>query len=307
MAAYTPLNINVFSAAFAGAMAGIPSSGAIVDIVAADYANYALIASTFAQAVDISWGATAATQTELNSIQLLSALFWDIRNPSPSTLTAYSTVGTYTGTANAIKAATQAGTTQLTANQITAPAGSPGGNRAYGSGAATTAGQATITVIAAAKLIARGSGVFKAWCNFSYAAAAATDVVTVTMKTLTDAVAGTPLTLGAAGSIGFGSNGVAQPGNVAVNNNGAFTANNGSGITIAGAAAAVTVDTKVETIGTAAVGMFFAWENEVGVALAVTGNENPVPVGQTCLVTMSITNAGAARATGNVVIGMFEM
>ena len=61
------------------------------------------------------------------------------------------------------------------------PSGGGGSNRAYGSGGATTAGQATITVIAACKLIAKGSGLFKAWASMSWAALAAADVGTFTV------------------------------------------------------------------------------------------------------------------------------
>jgi hypothetical protein len=306
MAAYNPQNINVFAAAFAAVMASAPSSGLLVDTTQADYSGYAAIASAFAQAVDTSWGANPASQYEVNCIATACAAYWTDRNPSPSTSAALQTAANHTPIANAIVAMTKAGDTQLVANQITSPQFG-GANRAYGSGSATTAGQATITVIAAAKLIAKSSGIFKAWCSFSYAAAAAADVITVTMKVFTDAVAGTPLTLGNVGQIGFGSNGVAQPGNVAVNNNGAFTSNAGAGITITGGSAGFTTDTKVETIGTAAAGAFYAWENEVGVALSVAGNENPIPIGQTCLVTLSVTNSAAARATGNINIGLFEM
>lgn len=288
-------------------MGAIPSSGIITDTTQADYAAYAGIASTFAQAIDTAWTAAAASSFDTGCIYAMCEAYWTNRNPSPSSLAAFTIVANFTSAANAIVAAVKAGDAQLVLNQVTATPGSSAQNRAEGSGAATTAGQATITVIAAVKLIAKTSGVFQAWCNFSYAAATAADVVTVTMKTLTDAVPGTPLTLGAAGSIGFGSNGVAQPGNVAVNNNGPFTANNATGITIAGASAPVTVDTKVETIGTAAVGAFCTWQNNVGVALAVAGNENPFAIGTTALVTMSITNSAAARATGNICIGMFEL
>jgi hypothetical protein len=306
MAIYVPLNIQVFSAAFAGAMASVVSSGPVADTTQADYANYAAIASAVAQAVDTQWGANPASAYELGCLQALVNNYWINRNPSPASLAGYQTVANFTALANAFVAIVKSGDTQLTANNIAAP-GLAGSSRAYGSGGATTAGQATITVIAAAKLISRMSGVFQAWASISYAAAAAADVVTFTAKIFTDAVAGTPLTLGNAAQIGFGSNGIAQPGNVAVNNNGAFASNNGAGITLTGASAGFTADSKVETVGTAAVGAFYAWNNCVGQAASAAGNENPIPNGQTCCLTLSVTNSAAARATGNISIGLIEL
>jgi hypothetical protein len=187
-----------------------------------------------------------------------------------------------------------------------APGGAAGANRAYGSGTATTAGQATITVVAAAKLIAKSTGIFRFNAKISYSAAAATDVATLTTKVFTDAVAGTPLTLGNNGSIGFGSNGVAQPGNVAVNNNGAFTANAGAGITISGASAGFTYDTQVQTIGTAAVGAELTAEGITGL-VAPASPETPFALGTTCLVTFSLTNSNAARATANITVELIEL
>lgn len=187
-----------------------------------------------------------------------------------------------------------------------AAGGVGGANRAYGSGTATTAGQATITVVAAVKLIAKGSGIFRFALKLSYASATAADVVTLTTKVFTDAVAGTPLTLTNAGAIGFGANGVAQPGNVAVNNNGAFTANAGAGITLTGASAGFTYDTQVQTIGTAAAGAELTITGYTGVA-APASPEVPFTLGTTCLVTFSLTNSVAARATGNITVELEEI
>lgn len=305
--AYSPLNINVYSAAFAGAMAGIgvPSGAFIVDPATADYASAAAVAAAFAQAVDTAWGAvTVPNSYDLACISEASSQLFS-RGASPLTGNTLLQAN-WTTVAIALVAMVQQGDTNFASQNITPP-GIAGANRAYGQGGATTAGQPTITVIAAMKLIAKSSGLFKAWLNMSWAALAAADVGTLTIKVFTDNVAGTPLTLGNVGSVGFGSNGVAQPGNVAVNNNGPFTSNAGAGITITGANAGYTDDTKVITEGTAAVGAILTWENIVGLAAPVAGSETPIPIGKTCLVTVSLTNSVAARATGNISLGMFEL
>lgn len=307
--AYTPLNINVYAAAFSGAMAGIgvPSGAFIVDPATADYAPMALIAAAFAQAVDTAWGAARQANTyDLNCItDSASNIF--ARGAGFPLSGAVLTQANWTTVATALVAMVQQGDTNASSLQnITLP-GVGGSNRAYGQGGATTAGQATITVIAAMKLIAKGSGLFKAWCNLVWSGLTAADIGTMTVKVFTDNVPGTPLTLANVGAIGFGSNGVAQPGNVAVNNNGPFTANAGAGIVPAGANAGYTDDTKAITQGTAAAGAIYNWENIVGLAAPAAGVETPIPVGQTCLVTISLTNSVAARATGNISLGMFEL
>src|SRR3989304_3538996 len=91
--------------------------------------------------------------------------------------------------------------------------------------------------------------------------------------------------------------------NRAYGQGGATTANAGAGITIAGANAGYTEDIKAITQGTAAAGAILTWENIVGAAAG--GVETPFGVGRTCLVTVSLTNSVAARATGNISLGMF--
>ena len=307
--AYTPKNINVYTAAFSGAMAGIanPTGAFITDPTSADYAGAALVASVFAQAVDTAWGTVTVANTF--DVAVIGAVSTEIfsRGPGLPIASPINTQANWTNVALAIVAMAQQGDVNATTLQnITLP-GIGNNNRAYGQGGATTAGQATITVVAAVKLIAKSSGLFKAWCNLVWSSLTAADIGTMTVKVFTDAVAGTPLTLGNVGSIGFGSSGVAQPGNVAVANNGPFTANAGAGITITGGSAGYTDDTKAITQGTAAAGAIFNWENIVGLAAPTAANVTPIPIGQTCLVTVSLTNSVAARATGNISLGMFEL
>jgi len=307
--AYTPVNINVYSAAFAGAVAGLgaPNGAFVIDPLGADYAGPVNVAAFFAQAVDTVWGTAVANSYNLAAITELSNNLF-ARGPGYPLTGAVLTQANWTIVATALIALVRQGDTNASATQNITPPGVSGSNRAYGNGGATTSNTTpNACIVAAVKLVAKSSGLFKAWCNFSWAALAATHVGTVTVNVFTDNVAGVPLTLGNVASIGFGSNGVAQPGNVAVNNNGPFGSNNAAGITIAGANAGYLANTKAITEGTAAVGAAIAWEGIVGLAAPAAGAETPIVVGRTCLVVVSIAETVANTATGDFNIGMFEL
>jgi len=66
--AYTPINIDAYTNAYSGAIAGMAISGWIVDPTSADYSNVATIAGAFAQAFDLVWNNAA----ELNWLQIQS-------------------------------------------------------------------------------------------------------------------------------------------------------------------------------------------------------------------------------------------
>jgi hypothetical protein len=282
----------------------VPDGAVITDPATANYAPQAAIAAVFAQAIDTAWTGVP-NQYDLDTIRSMALQFFGPHNIGPLATAPMNTQANWTTTAIAIVAAVKQGDTNFGTQNIT-PLGVSGSNRAYGSGTATTAGQATITVIVAAKLIAKSSGIFKFNCKIAWSALAAVDVGTITTKVFTDAVAGTPLTLGNAGAIGFGAAGVAQPGNVTVANNGVFTANAGAGITIAGANAGFTYDTTAITQGTAAVGTLFTVDFMTG-NLAPAAAETPFATGTTCLVTVSLTNSVAARATANITSSLYEL
>lgn len=308
--AYTPLNINVYSAAFAGAVAGlgVPSGAFIIDPTGADYAAPVNVAAFYAQAVDTTWGAAVvANGYDVAAITELSNNIF-ARGPGYPLTGAVLTQANWIIVATAVVALVQRGDTNASATQnITLP-GVSGSNRAWGNGGATTSNTTPAAcIVVAVKLIAKGSGLFRVWCNLSWAALAATHVGTVTINVFSDLVAGVPLTLGNVASIGFGSNGVAQPGNVAVNNNGPFASNNAAGITLAGANAGYLANTKAITEGTAAVGAAIAWEGIVGLAAPVAGAETPIVVGRTCLVVVSLAETVANTATGDISIGMVEL
>lgn len=150
----------------------------------------------------------------------------------------------------------------------------------------TTPAAATITAILAARVIrAQGngnSGRLRASVGFKMAAAAA-DVVTYTVQTLTDAVAGTPLALVAATAAG----------------NKCFTDDGtGAGITVTGGSAPQTMAAPGKTIGTAAVGDWFSWSGVVDII---------TPLGGTCLLLVSVTDSVAARAITEASISFEEV
>lgn len=67
---YSPLNINVYTAAYAGATAGvgIPTGAFIIDPLSNDYGQQISVAVAFAQAVDTAWGAVGANAYDIEAI-----------------------------------------------------------------------------------------------------------------------------------------------------------------------------------------------------------------------------------------------
>lgn len=85
---YTPFNVDVFVAAFSGAMTGMAVSGRVItSSIKANYVVSANQAGAFAQEFDTVWQVTAEnTVTELTIIEIfqMSQGYWDRRDPPPS-------------------------------------------------------------------------------------------------------------------------------------------------------------------------------------------------------------------------------
>jgi hypothetical protein len=81
---YTPINTPVFTAAFAGAIGGMATSGWIIDQTSADYTNVTLVAGAFAQSFDQVWN-NAATLNNLELAAITSIVQTDFngRGPGP--------------------------------------------------------------------------------------------------------------------------------------------------------------------------------------------------------------------------------
>lgn len=68
--AYAPINVDAYTNAYSGALAGMAISGWIVDPTSSDYSNVATIAGAFARAFDVVWNdATALNWLQIQSIQ----------------------------------------------------------------------------------------------------------------------------------------------------------------------------------------------------------------------------------------------
>jgi hypothetical protein len=67
---YAPINIDAYTNAYSGAVAGMAVSGWITDPTSAEYSNVAAVGGAFAQAFDVVWNdATALNWLQIQSIQ----------------------------------------------------------------------------------------------------------------------------------------------------------------------------------------------------------------------------------------------
>ncbi len=140
--AYTPLNSNVFIAAFAGALAGIAVAGKVLsDTTATDYAGVVNVAGAYAQSFDTAWGTTAATTLDVQAIQEESEATWADRTPSSVT------PSSYTSLCQALIATIQQAETYLTAQGIVPSQAGAGSAFVWAPGA--TAGKGIYTTWAA--------------------------------------------------------------------------------------------------------------------------------------------------------------
>ena len=80
--AYVPINLQMFCAAFSGALAGMGASDRVpTDNQVADYAGLASVAGAYAQSFDTEWGLTPTTLLDLECAQELSEVAWQDRAP----------------------------------------------------------------------------------------------------------------------------------------------------------------------------------------------------------------------------------
>ena len=131
---YTPLNVFVYSAAQAGAMAGMgmPGSAAITDQTSADYDPLAMVAGAFAQEFDTQWGAIYPVNIyDEQAITDACIQYWQTRSPAPQALP-WILPATYTADCAAIIALIRAGDEFNTANGTNLPNPGTGGGGATG-------------------------------------------------------------------------------------------------------------------------------------------------------------------------------
>lgn len=83
--AYVPSNVQIFTAAYSGCLAGMGVSDRVVkDTNAATYANLATVAGAFSKAVDTAWGVRATTLLDIESMQSICEAYWQNRSPLAS-------------------------------------------------------------------------------------------------------------------------------------------------------------------------------------------------------------------------------
>lgn len=119
--AYTAKNIQIFTAAYAGALAGMGVSDRVItDTNAANYAGVAAVAGAFSQAVDTAWGDVRSTSLlDVEAMQCISEAYWQNRAPqaTPTNLN----VASYAVAALAIIALITAGEGYFSAEGLTPP------------------------------------------------------------------------------------------------------------------------------------------------------------------------------------------
>jgi hypothetical protein len=131
MPPYVPLNINVFQAAFTGAMAAMssPATSAIIDPISNDYLDFCHAAVSWAQAVDQAWataGAPAPNSFDVDCILQTSTLYHENHHVAPHALSTFQNVSNWAIPAAACVAVVLEGDANLAALGITP--GQAGGN-----------------------------------------------------------------------------------------------------------------------------------------------------------------------------------
>jgi len=123
---YIAKNIQIFTAAFAGALAGMGLSDRVISNTdPVQYAGLATIAGAFAQAVDTAWTDTRATTLlDVEAIQSNSAAYWQDRSPNADSTN--TNPSTFAAAALSIIATITASESYYASQGITPPA-IPGG------------------------------------------------------------------------------------------------------------------------------------------------------------------------------------
>jgi hypothetical protein len=115
---YTPANLLVFQAAFAGALAGMlnsnrsPSSDS-----ASTYTDPVTVAGAFAQSFDTNWGTKAVTQLNIGMVQSMCSEAWNNRQPPAAS--PFLTTTTYDTLSDAIITAITRSETYFSAEGVT--------------------------------------------------------------------------------------------------------------------------------------------------------------------------------------------
>lgn len=133
---YTPINADVYIAAYTGAIGGMTVGGGwIIDPLPADYNNVCKIAGAYAQQVDITWNdPSPLASLDYEKIQCISEQLFIQRGAQPAANTQFQTPSNWSKVAIGLLAAVQQADTFLTSQGIvpTPPGGGSGVRRARG-------------------------------------------------------------------------------------------------------------------------------------------------------------------------------
>lgn len=128
---YTPVNQDMYLAAYAGALAGMGASQRVPSSsVEASYAGLAAIAGAYSESFDASWNDAAQANTlEIDSAKTLSEATWQTRGPTSATVVTLDSA-TYDSLTTSLCAMIRAAGTYLAGQGITPS--NPGGGTLAG-------------------------------------------------------------------------------------------------------------------------------------------------------------------------------
>lgn len=186
--AYTPQNINVFTAAYCGALAGMTTSGWVTDPTAADYSAITTVALQFAEEFDTLWGANQANLYQYDTIGQIVQAAWSQRTP-PITAPFNTTPATFATLCNALIAIVNEGTTIQAGQGITPPTLGTNWASVIGVSGATLASPHTQTGdtntgVIALSLTPQGSGIFYVSCKLAFSDGTTAGAITHSLVTL---------------------------------------------------------------------------------------------------------------------------
>ena len=133
MPPYVPLNIDVFSAAFEGAMSAMssPTGAAVIRPGTLTYEPYCLAAMSWAEAVDVAWGAIdIPNDVNLHCIRLVSYAYHTTHPIAPYSLPPYTSPANWALSAVATVAIAKESDTNYANAGIIPPSGGGGVRRA---------------------------------------------------------------------------------------------------------------------------------------------------------------------------------
>ena len=126
--AYIPQNVIVFTAAYAGAVSALATSGGkLSESLSADISGPVAIAGAFAQAVDEAWGTNTASQLDVQNIGSACAGVFLGAYPSGATAATFDTPGFWATMASAVVTLCKGSEAYFASEAITPPAWAPPG------------------------------------------------------------------------------------------------------------------------------------------------------------------------------------